>query len=143
MQNRRWGLRVVATVAVAFGLLTVASGGRALFGDASARAAVGNAVPFVLWFNFLAGFAYVGAGLGLFRQRPWAESLSIAILVSTFLVMIAFWVHVALGGAYEVRTVGAMGLRTAVWVIIVAVARRSRSAKSGFDAAQGGGRAPH
>ncbi|MDX2482655.1 MAG: hypothetical protein QNK42_03235 [Pseudodonghicola sp.] len=142
MQNRRWGLRVVATVAVVFGLLTVASGGRALFGDAAARAAVGDAVPFVLWFNFLAGFAYVGAGIGLFLQRRWAVHLSIAILVATALVMIAFWVHVALGGAYEVRTAGAMGLRTAVWVIIVAVARR-KSAKSGFDAAQGGGRAPH
>lgn len=140
MGNRRWGLRVVATVAVVFGLLTVASGGRTLFGDAAARAAVGNAVPFVLWFNFLAGFAYVGAGIGLFLQRPWAVRLSVAILVTTVLVMIAFWVHVALGGAYEVRTAGAMGLRTAVWVIIVAVARRKE--KPGFDAAQGGGRAP-
>jgi len=52
-------LKVLAVIAMAFGALTVFSGGRALFGDAQARAAVGNAVPFVLWFNFLAGFAYV------------------------------------------------------------------------------------
>lgn len=37
-------------VAVVFGVLTIMSGGRALFGGAAARAAMGNAVPFVLWF---------------------------------------------------------------------------------------------
>jgi hypothetical protein len=41
------GLRIAAGVAVLFGLLTIVSGGRALFGGPEARAAVGNAVPFV------------------------------------------------------------------------------------------------
>ena len=36
-----------------FGVLTIVSGGVALFGGSDARAAVGDAVPFVLWFNFL------------------------------------------------------------------------------------------
>lgn len=49
----RWAL-VAAIVAVLFGILTVLSGGRALFGNDTARAAVGNAVAFVLWFNFVA-----------------------------------------------------------------------------------------
>ncbi|TDK48095.1 hypothetical protein [Antarcticimicrobium luteum] len=141
MQTRQRGLAIAAAVAVVFGLLTVFSGSRALFGDAAARAAVGNAVPFVLWFNFLAGFAYVGAGIGLFRRRRWAVRLSIAILVATILVMIAFWVHVALGGAYEIRTAGAMGLRTLVWAIIVAVAPR-KPARSVSDVAQTKGRNP-
>ncbi len=57
--------RTLAVVGMAFGVLTIASGARALFGDAAARAAVGHAVPYVLWFNFLAGFAYVAAGIGL------------------------------------------------------------------------------
>jgi hypothetical protein len=105
-------------------LLTVFSGGRALFGGAEARAAVGDAVPFVLWFNFLAGFAYVVAGVGLFLRRSWAVRLSIAILVATLFVMVAFAIHLLLGGAYEMRTVGAMSLRTVVWGVIVAVALR-------------------
>ncbi len=124
MDNKRWSLIIVATVAVLFGLLTVLSGGRALFGSAEARAAVGDAVPFVLWFNFVVGFAYVAAGVGLFLRRPWAVRLSIAILFATVLVMVAFGVHLLLGGAYEMRTVGAMSLRTVVWGIIVAVALR-------------------
>ena len=125
MQNRRWGILIAAIVVTLFGLLTVLSGGRALFGGPEARAAVGDAVPFVLWFNFLAGFAYVTAGIGLILQTSWAAKLSIAILVATVLVMIAFGVHVLLGGAYEMRTVWAMSLRTVVWGVAVGVVIRN------------------
>src|SRR5680860_416341 len=97
MNDKRWGITIAAIVAVLFGLLTILAGGRALFGGAEARAAVGDAVPFVLWFNFLAGFAYVAAGAGLFLRRSWAVRLSIGILVATILVMIAFGVHLLIG----------------------------------------------
>ena len=92
------GLRIAAGVAVLFGLLTIVSGGRALFGGPEARAAVGDAVPFVLWFNTLAGFAYVMAGGGLFARQRWAVWLSVAILVATLAVFAAFGLHVLLGG---------------------------------------------
>ena len=124
MDNRRWSLLITASIAVLFGVLTLFAGGRALFGTAEARAAVGDAVPFVLWFNFLAGFAYVAAGFGLLRRRYWAVRLSIAILFATILVTVAFGAHLLLGGAYEMRTVVAMSLRTVVWGVIVAVALR-------------------
>ena len=115
-------LKIAAGVAIVFGLLTVLSGGRALFGSDEARAAVGNAVPFVLWFNFLAGFAYVVAGIGLFLRHSPAVWISIGILVTTFLVMSTFGLHIARGGTYEIRTVGAMILRTGVWAVISFVA---------------------
>lgn len=122
--NRKTGLVIAATVAVVFGALTVFSGGRALFGGDGARAAVGDAVPFVLWFNFLAGFVYVLAGAGLLRARRWALWLAAGIFGATVLVFLAFGVHVMQGGAYEMRTVGAMTLRASVWAIICAVAWR-------------------
>jgi hypothetical protein len=118
-----WSLKAAAVVGMVFGLLTIVSGGIALFGGSEARAAVGNAVPFVLWFNFAAGFAYVAAGGGLLFRRRWALWLSVAILVATVLVFIAFGVHVQRGGLYEMRTVGAMMLRVLVWSIIAIVAR--------------------
>ncbi|MFX0541005.1 hypothetical protein ACEWPM_004635 [Roseovarius sp. S4756] len=124
MADRRWSIVIAAIIAVFFGLLTVIAGGQALFGGAEARAAVGDAVPFVLWFNFVAGFAYVAAGIGLFLGRWWALQLSIAILAATILVMIAFGVHLLLGGAYEMRTVAAMSLRTVIWGAIVGAAVR-------------------
>ncbi len=117
-------LTAVAMVAVLFGVLTIYAGGRALFGGAEARAAVGNAVPFVLWFNFLAGFAYIMAGIGLIFRQRWAVWLSAAIAVATLVIFSAFGVHVVQGGAYEMRTVGAMTLRSLVWLSITAIALR-------------------
>ena len=117
-----WLLRAVAVAAIAFGLLTVASGGLTLFGGASHRQAAGAYVPFVLWFNFLAGFAYVLAGAGLWLNRRWAVSLAGAICAATLLVFAAFWMHVLGGGAYKMRTAGAMTLRCLVWAGIALLA---------------------
>jgi hypothetical protein len=115
--------RALAAVAVGFGLLTLYSGGQVLFTEA-ARAAAGDYVPLVVWFNFLAGFAYVVAGIGLWRLRPWAAWLAAAIALSTLAVFAALGVHIAIGGAYEVRTVAAMTLRSLVWLAIAAAAFR-------------------
>lgn len=121
-------LRAMAAVAVAFGLLTIASGGSTLFGGDAARQSAGAYVPFVLWFNFVAGFAYVAAGAGLWWERRWAAPLAFAIAVATLLVFAAFGVHVSSGGAYEIRTVAAMTLRSVLWVTIAwLAARRIRS----------------
>lgn len=114
-------LRIAAGVAAIFGALTILSGGRALFGGAE----MGEVVPFVLWFNFLAGFAYLAAGAGLWQGRRWGATLSAAILAATAIVFAAFGVHVVLGGAYEMRTLGAMILRTGVWAAIAALSRRA------------------
>jgi hypothetical protein len=117
-------MRIAAVVAVAFGLLTLKEGGTILFGSAAARAAAGHYVPFVLWFNFFAGFAYVAAGIGLWLGRRWAAGLAIAIATATAVTFAAFGVHVQSGGAFEPRTVVAMSLRTLVWVVISIIAWR-------------------
>ena len=65
----RWTL-AVATLAGAFGVATVAKGTQVLFGSAVARVDAGHYVPFVLWFNFLAGFADVAAALITNRHMP-------------------------------------------------------------------------
>ncbi len=123
-QRPHWAV-VAALVAILFGIITVIVGGRTLFGSAAERAAAGHYVPFVLWFNFLAGFAYSVAGIGLFLWKRWAAMLSAAIALATVLVFVAFVTHVVLGGAYEMRTVGAMVIRSAVWLVIAALACRA------------------
>lgn len=120
--QRGFWICVVSLVAVGFGLLTIKEGGTVLFGGEAARVAAGNYVPFVLWFNFLAGFAYVIAGAGLWALKRWAFWLALAIVIGTLAVFTAFGVHVLEGGAYEKRTVVAMTLRTAVWAVIATVA---------------------
>jgi hypothetical protein len=118
-------LRVAGGVAVAFGVLTVFSGGRTLLGSAD----MGAVVPFVLWFNTLAGLAYVVAGFGLWQGRRWAWPLSLAIFAATLLVLAAFGLHVAQGGAFEMRTVFALALRSTVWGGIALVARQVLSGR--------------
>lgn len=118
-------LRILALAAIAFGALTVLSGGRALFGGDEARASLGNIVDFVLWFNFLAGFVYVLTGVGLWLNRAWSPWMASALAIATGFVAGAFAVHVIGGGAYEMRTVGALVLRFGFWVVVAGVAVRS------------------
>lgn len=124
MTPRPLSLTIAAIVAAIFGLLTVVSGGRALFGGVE----MGAVVPFVLWFNFVAGFAYVLAGFGLWRGATWAPMLVLGIAVATAAVFAAFLWHVGSGGAWEGRTLGAMALRTGVWAVIAVLAWRCRNA---------------
>lgn len=127
MKKNRFRTRAVSLLAIGFGLLTIKEGGTILFGGASARAAAGNYVPFVLWFNFLAGFAYVIAGAGLWLRHRWALGLAFAIAAATALVFAAFGAHVYAGGAYEMRTVFAMSLRTLLWTAIAVFSWRGLS----------------
>lgn len=122
-QSSLW-IRGAAVLAAVFGLLTIKEGGTVLFGDAAARAAAGAYVPFVLWFNFLAGFAYAIAAIGLWRRQRWAAWLAAGIVMATALTFAVFGVHVLAGGAYEQRTALAMALRTTVWTVIAALAWR-------------------
>lgn len=123
-------LGAMALVAVLFGLLTLRSGGAVLF-EVQARQAAGNYVSFVVWFNFLAGFAYVIAGVGLWLRQRWAVWLSFLIAGVTLLTFAIFGVYVLMGGNYELRTVAAMSLRTVVWFIISGVAYRHLNVKFG------------
>ena len=116
---------VLALVAIAFGAVTITVGGKTLFGGAQAGSAVGNIVPFVLWFNFVAGFVYVIAGIGLLLRKRWTAHLSAAIAITTIAVFIAFGIHIFNGLAFEARTVGAMIVRSAVWVVIAVLAYRN------------------
>lgn len=112
----RWAL-LSSLIVGAFGIVTIIVGGRTLFDGTDGKSA-GNIVPFVLWFNFTAGFAYVIAGIGLFLWKRWAAQLSVVIAATTIAVFVAFGAHVFLGGAFEARTVGAMTLRSILWIAI-------------------------
>ena len=117
----------IAIAAAAFGVATIAAGGRVLFGGLPARASAGAYVPFVVAFNFAAGFAYVAAGLGLALQQRWTAWVARAIAGATVVVFLAFGAHVASGGAFESRTVAAMALRSIFWTAFaVAVPRLFR-----------------
>ena len=120
-QPRGWLISSLSIVAILFGLMTIKEGGAVLLGNESAVAAAGNYVPFVLWFNFLSGFAYIAAGVGLWLQKRWAVWLAVAIAAAIALTFAAFGLHINSGGAYEQRTVIAMSMRTVVWFVIAGI----------------------
>ncbi|MCB9073118.1 MAG: hypothetical protein H6623_05820 [Bdellovibrionaceae bacterium] len=101
---------------VLFGFMTLREGGSVLFFDGVARQEAGAFVPFVLWFNFLTGFALVTVGVALFRNAKWSFRVSAVVAALSFLVLAAFLIFVAFGGRHEVRTLIAMPLRTLIWV---------------------------
>ena len=108
----------MAVAAIVFGGVTILTGSRALFGSLETRADFGNTVPLVLWFNFLAGFVYIATGVGLLLRKRWAVYTSLFVSVSTILVFVAFGVHVNGGGAFEMRTVVALTIRSMFWVAV-------------------------
>ena len=119
-------MRGLAVAAGLFGLLTVFSGGRVLFGPEEARIAAGHYVPLVLWFNFFAGFAYVVAAWGIWQGRRWACALAAGIAAATLAVFAIFGLMAATGTPFEMRTVGAMTLRGGFWLVAAFLVCRSR-----------------
>ena len=109
---------ITTIITVVFGIMTIKSGGSVIFIDGEARQAAGNYVDFVLWFNFTAGFFYVATGIGIWFQKTWALTVAIILATLTLLVFGAFGIHIYYGGEYEQRTVAAMSLRSAVWIVI-------------------------
>jgi hypothetical protein len=118
-----WAL-ILAAVAIVFGIASVVSGGSVLFGPPAARAAAGAVVPYVVWFNFLSGFVYVVAGVGLIRWQRWGGVLALLLAVAVMVTSALFASHVAMGGPYEMRTAGALLLRAALWTSIAFLACR-------------------
>ena len=119
----RWAL-ILAAVAIIFGLASIVSGGLVLFGSHATRASAGAVVPFVLWFNFLTGFVYVIAGVGLIRWERWSGRLSLLLAIAILITSAVFATHVAMGGPYEIRTAGALLLRASLWTGIAFLACR-------------------
>ncbi|MCP3661802.1 MAG: hypothetical protein GY696_04785 [Gammaproteobacteria bacterium] len=112
------GIWFVTIVAVAFGLMTIKSGGTVLFIDGEFRQQAGNYVPFVVWFNFLAGFAYIVAGIGIWKQQQWGAWLALTIAAASMLAFVILGFHINSGGSYETRTVIAVGARCTIWSAI-------------------------
>lgn len=117
---RNW---IFGGIAIAFGLATVAEGGSVLFGRSAARAAAGDFVPLVLWVNFLSGFFYVLAGGAILMARRSGLILARALAGVLLMLFGYFVVHILLGGAWEMRTLGAMILRLGFWTAAALLVR--------------------
>ena len=127
-KSARW-TKPIAVIALIFGVLTVISGGNVLFGPAQAQEMAGNYLPFVVWFNFLAGFAYITAAISLWMGKGWAVWLAGFIAAATAVIILGFAIAIIRGSAFEMRTVGALAFRFLFWTLIAAAMRPRATAQ--------------
>ena len=73
LQSPIW-TRPVAIIAALFGALTIYSAGMVLFGGPAPKAAVGDAVPLVLWFDFFRWLCLYSLRLGTLLFRALGEA---------------------------------------------------------------------
>ncbi len=117
----------IGGLAVVFGAVTVLSGASVLWGPPELRAAAGDIVYPILWFNLLSGPAYMVAGAGIVLRRSWARALS-RLIAAVIAAMLAVLVGLILAGnPWEPRTLAAMTVRLAFWLGAARVAATSQS----------------
>lgn len=112
--NQKIIKKALALFLLIFGVLTLKSGGSVLFTE-SAREAAGNILIEVVWFNFLAGFLYILAALGTWKDYAWNRKLTLFLFAAYLVIGVHFAAHVLRGGLYETRTAFALSFRTVLW----------------------------
>ncbi len=119
LQNQRpFSIWLISSIAALFGMVTIKAGGSVLFFDGPAREAAGNYVQFVVGANFIMGFFYILAGIGIWLQKPCSLRI-VAFLTSAILtVYAALGIHILMGRLYEMETVYVMAFRSLVWISI-------------------------
>lgn len=113
-------LTAISLIAIVFGLITLVQGGRTLFTE-SGRAAMGEIVMPILWYNFIAGFFYIVAGALAFRAISGSRVLAALIAIGNGTALSYLAWYISQGGLYEQRTVIAMSFRTLLWVVLTAL----------------------
>lgn len=116
--------RILGGIATVFGLATLAASSSVLFGPDTARRLAGDVVPFVVRFNFVAGFAYLAAAAGLWHGHPWGRRLAVVIALATLATGLVFAAVAFSGTKVEPRTGAALAFRAAVWAILARLSAR-------------------
>ncbi len=106
----------------AFGALTVFMSSSVIFDLFGIRAKEGNFVPFIVWTNFFAGWAYLAAAYGFVTRQKWTAKLLGTFVVVLLVAFVALKMHIHAGGLYEERTVKAMMFRMTVTAVFAAIA---------------------
>lgn len=108
---------LIATLLIAFGLLTLFLSSSVIFDLFNIRAKEGNYVLFVVLANFISSLLYLLAAYGILTLKKWPPFMliiSAIILVSAYL---GLKIHANSGGLYEAKTMSAMIFRITITVI--------------------------
>lgn len=117
MKENRLYRYIIALAITAFALVTLFMSSSVIFDWFGIREMEGNYVPFIVWANLIAAFLYLGSAYGLLKSKRWAFWVLTGTAVILFISVIGLFVHINLGGSFEMKTVGAMVFRIVLTVI--------------------------
>ncbi len=112
--------KVLAGIAMLFGLVTIFAGTRVL------RGADPGYIVFrpLLLYNTVMGFVYAGVGVTIWRRLDPGRKGAATIFLLNLLVLGAIVMVYLSGGAVAVESLRAMTLRTGVWLLLFLGLRR-------------------
>ncbi len=122
MKKNRTFRYIIAIVLIAFALLTIFMSSSVIFDWFGIRAKEGDYVPFIVWTNLTAGFLYLIAAFGFFNFRKWTVWILSATATLLFIALMGLLLHIDKGGAFELKTVGAMGFRIILTIVFAVLA---------------------
>ena len=112
--------QLAAILAIVLGLLSIKEGGSVLLGFSTKAYII---LPWLVWYNVVAGFLSVLAGWGMWLERTWAVRRADTILTHHGLVLLNLVVLYVFQDPVAMTSVAAMLFRTLVWVGIVVLLR--------------------
>lgn len=104
--------KIVLTVLILFGLLTLFLSGSIIFDLFGMRALEGNYVDFIIWANFISSLLYIITAFDFIKKKQWNWFyLAISFLI-LIIASISFWFYLENGGIHEAKTIKAIIFRT-------------------------------
>ncbi|MBK7651868.1 MAG: hypothetical protein IPJ20_15650 [Flammeovirgaceae bacterium] len=125
--------KIAAAILLAFGLLTLFLSTSIIFDLFDIRAKEGNYVLFIVWANFISSIIYLFAVYGFCKNKKWTTPILAASVLLLVLALIGLFIHIATGGIYETKTVGAMIFRISLTLIFTYTAYYSITKKTNHN----------
>ena len=107
--------RIMAAVAILFGIVTLIAGSRVLTGSDPGY----RVFQPLLIYNTLMGVAYIAGGILILRNLPWGEKVAAAIFTLNLLVLGGIVFVYTSTDWVAVDSLRAMSLRTGVWLALL------------------------
>ena len=108
---------VLVTILSLFGFLTLFLSTSVILDLFGIREKEGNFIMFIVWANFLSAIIYLLSAYGIMKNKKWSTSLLSLSTIILLTVLVGLFVHISLGGVFEIKTVYGMIFRTLITLI--------------------------
>jgi len=108
---------VQVTILSIFGFLTLFLSTSVILDLFGIREKEGNFIMFIVWANFLSAIIYLLSAYGIMKNKKWSTRLLSLSTIILLTVLVGLFVHISLGGLFEIKTVYGMIFRTLITLI--------------------------